>query len=136
MPSQELKPGIVCEEVFRVGEEHAARVLGSGEVYVLSTPSMILFMESVAMGCVKRYLSPGETTVGVKVCVEHKAPAPIGAEVKVRARLIEVRGRRLVFEVKAFWQGIEIGSGTHERYVVDEQRFLEKVRAHAQRRSP
>ena len=52
------------------------------------------------------------------------------------AKLVEVRGRRLVFEVSAHWGDVELGSGIHERYIVDERRFIERVRSLAQRRSP
>ncbi len=120
---------LVCREEYVVGEEHRARVLGSGDVDVLSTPSMILFMEATAWKCVEKYLPEGYTTVGTRVCIEHKAPAPVGARVTVEAELVEVSGRKLVFRVKAMWRDRVIGEGVHERYVVDKQRFIAKIKS-------
>ncbi len=119
--------GIMCREDYLVEDRHAARIIGSGDVDVLSTPSMISFMELTAWRCVEKYLPKDYTTVGVKVCVEHKAPAPIGARVAVEAVLTNIAGRRLVFGVKAYWNNRVIGEGKHERYIVNREKFLAKL---------
>lgn len=128
MSESELKPGFACIKVFAVGSEHVAKHVGSGDVEVLSTPSMIAFMERVAMECAQAFLPEGYTTVGTSVEVRHLNPAPKGAEIEVVAKLVEVEGRRLKFEVEARWGSIVIGKGTHERYIVERAKFLEKVR--------
>jgi predicted thioesterase len=124
----ELKPGFTCIKVFTVGDEHVAKHIGSGDVEVLSTPSMIAFMERVAMECVQVFLPEGYTTVGTAVEVRHLNPAPKGAEVEVAAKLVEVEGRRLKFEVEARWGSVLVGKGVHERFIVERAKFLEKVR--------
>ena len=130
----ELKPGLVCRKEFIVKPIHAAKVVGSGDVDVLSTPSMIAFMESTAMDCVKNLLGPDMITVGIKVCVSHKAPVPIGEKVTVEAKLVGVDGRKLTFEVRAVFKDVVVGEGVHERYMIERSRFLEKVKRLVQQR--
>ncbi len=124
----DLKPGLKLEKIFYVGEEYTAKFLGSGEVSVLSTPSMIAFMENTARLAVEPYLPEGCITVGTMVHVKHVAPAPRGSSIRVQTVLRKIEGRKLVFEVKAFWRGKVIGEGVHERYIVDRERFLGKVK--------
>jgi predicted thioesterase len=85
-------------------------------------------MERVAMECVQVFLPEGYTTVGTAVEVRHLNPAPKGAEIEVTARLVEVDGRRLKFEVEARWGSVLVGKGVHERFIVERLKFLEKVR--------
>ena len=127
MGVEALKPGLRCTQEFTVGEEHTASHVGSGTVRVLSTPSMIAFMEIASLNCVQKHLPQGETTVGTMVCVKHLAPAPVGAKVKVETELVKVEGRRLLFRVRAWWGETLIGEGEHERYIVNTAKFLEKV---------
>ena len=111
---------------FKTGPEHSASHLGSG-ADVLSTPSMICFMER-ACKALAEPLPEGQTTVGVRVDVHHLRAAPIGAEIEVRAALLSADGRRLVFWVEALWDGERIGQGIHERRIVDEGEFLKGLR--------
>jgi len=123
-----LEPGIIKEERFTIKEEHSAKSVGSGEVKVLSTPSMIAFMEATSRDLIQPHLQAGYTTVGTRVDVRHLSPAPVGQEIIVRSELVAVDGRKLVFKVEALWKGAKIGEGTHERYIVNLERFLEKIR--------
>ena len=120
--------GTVCREEYYVREEHAASHVGSGDVRVLSTPSMILFMERTSLKCVERYLPAGFTTVGTLVNVKHLNPAPINDKILVESRILRVEGRKIVFEVRAIWRDTVIGEGIHERYVVNKEKFLDKIR--------
>lgn len=123
-----LGPGLRDRRVFRVTDQHSARFLGSGDVSVLSTPSMIAFMEETCRRMVEGFLDEGDTTVGTRVEVSHLKPAPVGEDVEVTAELIEVDGRRLKFRVEAFWRGEKIGEGYHERFIVNRERFLGRLR--------
>ena len=124
---RELVPGIKNIMEFEVKKEHLADFLSSGDVSVLSTPSMILFMEHTARLCVEEILNEGYTTVGTRVDVRHLAPAPLGAIIRVEAELITIEGRKLVFKVSAHWKNKLIGEGLHERYVINKKHFLEKL---------
>lgn len=118
-----------CREEYLVREEHTAKHIGSGEVEVLSTPSMILFMEHTALKCVEKYLPQNYTTVGIRVDVKHKNPAPKGGKVEVVSIIRGVEGRKIVFEVKALWKNIIVGEGIHERFIVNKEKFLEKLKS-------
>lgn len=119
---------LTCVEEHVLGDEYAAKHLGSGDVKVLSTPAMIAFMERTSMKCVQKYLSPEYTTVGTVVNVKHLNPAPTSGIVIVESKLIAREGRRLLFEVRAYYKDKLIGEGLHERFIVDREKFIEKLR--------
>lgn len=122
--------GVRCSRVFTVEEVHSAQHVRSGTVNVLSTPSMIAFIEETALGCIQGYLPQGHTSVGTHVNVKHVRAVPIGASVTVEVEVVQVEGRRVVFSAKVYWGGTVVGEGTHERYIVDVERFLAKVAKH------
>ena len=123
-----LDKNIKFEKEYIVKSEHTAKFLGSGDVEVLSTPAMIMFMENTARLSVEDKLSEEMTTVGFHVDVKHLRPAPEGGKVRVVVELVDVEDRKLVFDVKAFWRDELIGAGTHTRYIVDREKFLEKLK--------
>ncbi|BDG60169.1 thioesterase family protein [Caldinitratiruptor microaerophilus] len=127
MTTPALTPGLTGELRLRVGPEHTAEAIGSGGVRVFSTPHMIGLMEGAAATAVQPHLAPGETTVGILVDVRHLAATPVGMEVVARAVLEEVDGRRLVFRVEAHDETEKIGEGRHERFIVQLDRFLNRV---------
>jgi predicted thioesterase len=73
-----------------------------------------------------KHLPEGYTTVGTSVNIKHLAATPVGMEVIAKTELIEIDGRRLVFKVEAFDEVDKIGEGIHERFIVDEERFMKK----------
>ncbi len=125
---EEIKPGLIRVEEKTVKKENTAAAYGSGLVEVFATPAMIAFMEHTAMHCVKELLPEGFSTVGTHVNVSHSKATPVGMKVSCKAKLIEVDGRKLVFEVSAKDEEGEIGSGTHSRFIIDEQKFMAKFK--------
>lgn len=122
-----LMTGMVGEKAIPVTHENTAVAYGSGLLEVFSTPAMIALMEGAAVHCVEDALEEGQTTVGSLVEICHLAATPVGMTVTAQARLAGIEGRKLLFEVSAS-DGIEvIGTGRHERYIVDSQRFLAKA---------
>ncbi len=122
----ELPVGSILEKEYVVTEEMTAQFLKSGDVSVLATPSMILLMEQVSRISASNHLPKEYTTVGVKVCIEHLNAAPTGATVIAKSKLVQQEGRRLTYEVEVYWNDILLGKGTHERFIVNYQRFMEK----------
>jgi fluoroacetyl-CoA thioesterase len=120
----QLEEGLTSEYSREVTSEMSARHLGSGDVGVLSTPSMIALMEGTSLRCVQPYLKSGETTVGYIVNIRHLAPTAIGRTVRVRAELVGIDGRKLRFKVEAFEGEKKIGDGEHVRVVVDSAAFV------------
>ena len=113
---------------FVVSVEDSARSLGSGDVNVLSTPSMIRMMEETSRLLVQDKLPEGYTTVGIRIDVRHLKAAPIGCKIKIISELLKVEGKKLIFKVEAYWNDEKIGEGLHERYVVNREKFLEKIK--------
>jgi predicted thioesterase len=96
-------------------------------VPVFATPSLVALMEVAAVDALEGRLPPGDTTVGTRIDIAHLAATPLGEEVRALARLVEVDGRRLVFDVEAHDGARKVGEGRHERTVVARNRFLEKL---------
>ena len=105
-----------------------AIALGSGDVEVLATPRLLALAEEATVRAVAPHLASGQTTVGTRVKLGHLAATPIGRTVEAEARLIEVDGRRLVFEVEAHAGSTVLARGRVERAVVDRQQFMDRVR--------
>ncbi len=124
-----LAVGLIGESATTVDVAKLASTLGSGGLEVFSTPALIALMENAARCAVEPLLPADRSTVGVRVDVRHLAPSPPGEQVRARAELIEVDGRRLVFQVEAFDSHEKIGEGTHERMVVDPARLLARAQA-------
>jgi len=122
-----LTIGLSYELSEEVTKEKLASTKGSGGLDVFATPEMITMMEKAALLAVSKQLPEGDTTVGTAVNIKHTSPTLPGSTVRVTASLTEIDGRRLLFEVKAFDEAGEIGSGTHERFIVTAERFLEKA---------
>jgi predicted thioesterase len=122
-----LKPGLIGEKVEAVTENNTAESWGSGGLPVYATPAMIALMEGAAVNAVDKLLPAGWSTVGTALDVQHLSATPAGLEVTAAAELLEVDGRRLLFKVEAFDRAGKTGEGTHERFIVENERFLEKV---------
>ena len=90
---------------------------------VFATPMMIRAMENAALNAIRGYLDPGESAVGTAVNIRHLAATPVGHDVTAEAEVTGVDGRNVMFKVTARDEKEEIGSGTHERAVIDLQRL-------------
>lgn len=124
-----LQTGIKGQQVVTVTEEMTAQAFGSGELPVLATPKMIALMENTAYKSVAPYLEEGQGTVGTLMDVKHTAATPVGGTVTVETELVEIDRKRLVFHVKAADNAGPIGEGTHERFIITNDRFLAKAQS-------
>jgi fluoroacetyl-CoA thioesterase len=113
---------------LRVLPEHLANRFKDAMLpQVLATPVMILIMENAALAAIKPYLDQGESAVGTAINVRHLAATPVGHDVRAEAEVIKVDGKRLEFMVSASDGMDEIGSGTHQRMVIDLRSFNERL---------
>jgi fluoroacetyl-CoA thioesterase len=94
---------------------------------VLATPVMIMMMENAALNAIRPYLEPGESAVGAAIDVRHLAATPVGHAVRAEAEVTRVEGRRIEFKVSARDELEEIGSGTHQRAVIDLRSFNDRL---------
>jgi fluoroacetyl-CoA thioesterase len=112
-----------------VDQSMTAHRFGNTGVHVLATPMLVSYFELAAHQLAMPALQPGQGTVGSHIDVRHLAATPIGMWVTVRATLTERDGRRLVFRVEGDDEREHVGEGTHERFVVDMNRFMSRIAA-------
>ncbi len=114
-------------QTITVIESQTAQFVGSGGLPVFSTPSLIALMESTAMNMLTD-LPEGKTSVGTEISIKHLKASAVGAKVHCTATITEIEGRRYSFSVKAFDDNdFVLGEGTHERFVVDIEKFMSKL---------
>ena len=118
--------GLKGEARLVVGESDTARALGSGDVNVLGTPRLVALFEEATVDALRGMLEPGQSSVGMRVQIDHLQPTPIGAEVVVEAQLDKVEGRRITFTVTATDSGGLVAAGKVTRVMVDVERFMTK----------
>lgn len=123
-----LKPGLAGRAGLLVGEEHTAPRIGSGKVHVLATPVMINLIEAAALEAIERLLPDGCQSLGTHLDVRHIAATPVGMRVSASAEVVRVEGRLVTFRVEARDEKELIGDGTHQRVVVNVEKFDARVR--------
>ena len=124
-----LSAGIRGTKTVTVTEELTAARVGSGELPVYATPALIALAEECAWRSAADELEPGQGTVGTRMDLAHLAATPVGMKVTCETELTEIDRRRLVFRVTVFDEKERIAEGTHERFVVDNERFAAKAAA-------
>ena len=128
-----LAIGQLREFSYRVPEEKTVAHVFEGERLfvdmppVFATAYMVGLIEWVCMQALEPHLEPGEQSVGTAINVTHTAATPVGLSVKVTVRVSGIQGRRVRFDVRAEDDAELIGEGTHERFVIVRERFLEGV---------
>ncbi|AKL93877.1 thioesterase family protein [Clostridium aceticum] len=122
-----LKVGMSYKVELEVELKDTAVSLGSGSVEVLATPRMIALMENAAMKVVAADLPEGYSTVGTHLDAKHMAATPIGMKAYAEAELVKVEGKKLTFNIAAYDEKDKIGEGTHTRYIIAVDKFMEKT---------
>ena len=123
-----VEPGIELQQKRVVRRDDCITFLGADVRPSLATPSMIGWMEICCRDALLKHLEEGQDSVGVRVNVEHLAATPMGQSVTYTAKVIAVDRRRVEFEVEAADAAEVVGRGTHERFVVDIERFAARLR--------
>ncbi len=130
-----IEPGLKGKAASMVVMENTAMRVGSGSVPVFATPMLVALMENAAINALEGKLSKGQTTVGTIVEIKHLAATPMGMVVRAEAELTAVEGARLTFRVEAYDQKEKVGEGTHQRFILEQARFMAKVEAKAKESS-
>ena len=136
--SQELSPGLTSEFSFEVPENktvpHLFPEIEEGKVMprVFATGFMVGLFEFACIKAVNPHIDwPRQQTVGIHVDVSHQAATPPGMTVTVTVTLEKVEGKKLTFSLKAH-DGMDlISEGTHQRFIIDADRFNGAVSAKA-----
>jgi predicted thioesterase len=127
----DLPAGLTGTAELVVGEQHTAPRIGSGRIRVLATPVMINLIEAAALAAVEQSLPENHQSLGTHLDVTHIAATPVGMRVRATAEVIRVEGRTVWFKVRADDERELIGEGTHERVVVNVERFDKRVQEKA-----
>jgi fluoroacetyl-CoA thioesterase len=124
---EKLELGRIYRSQARVEEWMTAQKAGKKSVDVLSTPTLIQLIEEAALQCLLPTLTEEQITLGTHFDVAHLAPSPVGFLVRIEVEVIAIDGRRVTFAVTAFDEREKIADGTHERYVAERAKFLERI---------
>lgn len=124
-----MQVGVKGEKTITVTAQMLANNVGSGLVAVFATPMMIAFMEGTAAESVAPMLDEGQTTVGAMIQTSHISATPEGMQVRFETELTEIspNGRALTFKIAAYDEAGLIGEGTHQRAIVNRERFEQKT---------
>lgn len=124
----ELKAGLTATVSETVLHTNTAAAVGSGLLNVYATPAMIALMEKAAVETIAPFLEKNYGSVGTKMNISHDSATLPGNVVTATAELTEIDGRRLVFKVSAQDKYSIIGQGVHERFIINNEKFMEKLK--------
>ena len=122
-----IEPGVRGYAEDIVSEKNTAQAACSGGLAVFGTPFMIALMEKAAWSSIAPLLPPGDSTVGTRLDVSHLSATPVGLKVWAESEITLVDGKRIELKVSAYDDKGLIGEGTHERFIVTDERFLAKA---------
>ena len=123
-----IQPGLEAAVSKTVEHEHLAIVMGSGDVPVLSTPQVLAWSEEATMLALESALEPEETSVGMRITLDHVRPSIPGQVVTARATIDRIEGRRVTFGIEVSDEaGDQLATGTVVRVVIDRERFLSRL---------
>ncbi len=110
-----------------VSERNTAQAACSGALAVYGTPFMCALMEKASWTSLAPHLAPGESTVGTRLEIAHLSATPVGMKVWAESEVTAVDGRKITLKVTAYDEKGPIGEGTHERFIVSDEKFLAKA---------
>ena len=119
--------GMTHEKSLKTGPEHSARHFFPHLPDVFGTPYLVGLFEGVSAELMEPHLAPGEQSVGITMNLKHLAATPLGMEVRANTEITAVDGRKLTFRVEAFDAKEKIGEAVHERFIINAEKFNQKV---------
>lgn len=123
----QIKVGLKGKQELTVSENDTAKKYGSGLVEVFATPAMVAFMELTALKSIESLLPESMTSVGTEVNMKHLRASAIGHFLRCESNIIEVKGRKITFELTVWDDVILVGHGTHVRHIVELEKFMAQV---------
>ena len=122
-----IQEGLTHTSQLTVTQAVTAIAMGSGDMPVLATPSMMALMENAAMLAVADHLPEGCTTVGGHIDSSHIKPSKLGDTVTATATVTRVDGKKIEFTIQAHCGDVLLGEGTHLRFIVDKEKFMSRL---------
>ena len=124
-----LAVGMTHEKRLQTGPEHSARKFFPGVPDVFGTPYLGGLFEGVSAELMAPHLGPGEQSVGISMNLKHTAPTPLGMEVRAVTAVTQVEGRKVTLKLEAFDEKEKIGEAVHERFIINAEKFNQRVEA-------
>ena len=113
---------------YTVVENNTAKNMGSGDLDVLATPSLVAFMENAAKNYLNTFLTDDLGSVGSNININHLAPTLVGKEITVQGQITELfKEKIIIFSLEAFEGDKKIGDATHTRVIINNEKFLSKL---------
>lgn len=123
-----LKPGLSFTKTLTVDESRCIGFMGK-ESAVYATPRMVSDVEYTCRDMLLEHLDQGEDSVGAHVSIDHLAPTPMGLEVTIEVKIVEIDRRRVTWEFTVKDPLDEVGRGRHVRFVVETAKTRERLAA-------
>ena len=121
--------GMIGSAEDQVNENLTAMFLGTGALPIYATSAISVLIEKAACAALENHLPLGTTSVGASLSFKHTTATPVGHHVQAEAKVIEIQGRRITFKIKVFDEKAKVADGTHERFIVDANSFLQKIKS-------
>ena len=116
------------KENYLVQEGNTAKNMGSGDLDVLATPSLVAFMENAAKNYLNIFLTDELGSVGSNININHLAPTLVGKEITVQGKITEIiKEKIIIFSLEAYEEDKKIGDATHTRVIINNEKFLSKL---------
>ena len=113
---------------YLVQDNNTAKFMGSGDLEVFSTPSLVAFMENAAKEYLNTFLPEELGSVGSNININHIAPTLVGKEITVQGKITEIiKEKIIIFSLEAYEQDKKIGDATHTRVIINNEKFLSKL---------
>ena len=113
---------------YTVVENNTAKNMGSGDLDVLATPSLVAFMENAAKNYLNTFLTDDLGSVGSNININHLAPTLVVKKITVQGKLTElIKEKIIIFSLEAFEAVKKIGDATHTRVIINNEKFLSKL---------
>ena len=122
-----FEPGMFIEKKILTTTELAAGRFHDSSPKVLSTPSLIAFMQTTCADLMAPFLDKGEMVVSIRIDMSHFASAPIGSTLNIRAEIVDIKGNTIYFKIDAFDETEKIASGHNDMFIINEERFKRGV---------
>lgn len=115
-------------KTYLVQENNTAKNMGSGDLDVLATPSLVAFMENAAKEYLNTFLPEELGSVGSNININHIAPTLVGKEITVQGKITEIiKEKIIIFSLEAYEQDKKIGDASHTRVIINNEKFLSKL---------
>lgn len=125
--SSPLQAGMTHQITLKTTPEHSARNFYPNLPDVFATPLLGGYMERVAAELIDEHLEAGQQSVGISMNLKHLAATPLGMEIRITAIITAIEGRKLTFSLEAFDELEKIGEATHERFIIQTEKFNSRV---------